>query len=57
LKLGNKARKDRDRYAETLVFVRQTIHQAHHEGPIEACPKNTCDAIAQALGERVQRTA
>jgi len=35
---------------ETLRFLRQTIHQAYeHEGPIEKCPKNTCDAATQAI--------
>lgn len=33
-------------------MAEQVDHQAHHEGPIEACAKNTCDAVAQALGER-----
>jgi hypothetical protein len=38
---------------EALRFVRQTVHQAHHDGwSIETCPKNICDAVAQALGEK-----
>ena len=34
---------------ELLKWVRQTIHQAHHDGEIEKCPKNTCNAITQVL--------
>ena len=40
-----------------LGFIRQEGHACHHEGPVEACPKATCDAAALALGERVRRTA
>jgi hypothetical protein len=36
-----------------LRFVRQTVHQAHHEGDIKGCAKNTCRAITQALEEEV----
>jgi hypothetical protein len=35
-----------------LRFVRGVVHQVHHEGPADACRITTCDAIAQALGER-----
>lgn len=36
---------------DTLKFVRQSIHQAHHDGGIETCRKVTCDAIAKSLQE------
>ena len=36
---------------ETLRWVREAVHQAHHEGAIEECPKNTCDAVRQALAK------
>jgi hypothetical protein len=29
---------------EELRWLRQTVHQAHHEGPIGECPKATCQA-------------
>lgn len=36
----------------TLRWMAQTVHQAHHEGAIETCGKNTCmaarDTIAKA---------
>lgn len=36
----------------TLVFVRQTVHQAHHEeGEPAQCGKGVCREIAKALGE------
>lgn len=38
--------------ADLLRFVRQTVHQAHHNGPIEACSINSCVAIAKHIGER-----
>jgi hypothetical protein len=41
--------------AERDVLIRwltQTVHQAHHDGPIEQCPKTTCSAIRAALRER-----
>jgi hypothetical protein len=44
------AREEILRLRAELHFVRQTVHQAHHEGPVESCPKNTCDAVAKALG-------
>lgn len=36
---------------ETIRHMRQTIHQAHHEGPIEGCPKTSCAAAARVLME------
>lgn len=40
---------------DTLKWVAQTVHQAHHDGPLETCPKNTCSAavatIAKAEGQ------
>lgn len=36
---------------EALKGVRQQVHQAHHEGPIESCAKGTCKSISMALGE------
>lgn len=35
----------------TIRFIAQTVHQAHHEGPQETCPKSTCDAARTVLGE------
>lgn len=29
---------------DQVKWLRQTIHQAHHEGPIETCRKSTCTA-------------
>lgn len=37
---------------ELLVWLQQTIHRAHHSGPLEGCRKNTCDAIQKAIGTR-----
>jgi len=39
-----------------LDWVRQTVHRAHHEGPLDECPKNTCDAALKALGKRASTT-
>ena len=41
--------KENEEMRQVLAFVRQTVHQAHHEGSIEACEKNTCDAATRAL--------
>jgi hypothetical protein len=32
-----------------LKWLRQTVHQAHHEGEIEACRKSTCTAARDLL--------
>jgi len=37
---------------ETLDWLRQTVHRAHHSGPLDECLKNTCDAALKALGKR-----
>lgn len=34
-----------------LRWVGHTVHQAHHQGEIEACSMNTCDAARQALAK------
>jgi hypothetical protein len=34
---------------EFMRWVRQTVHQAYHEGTIEECPKNLCKAISRYL--------
>ena len=44
-------RADVSRLQELLLWVRQTVHRAHHSGPIETCPKNTCEAIHKGLGK------
>jgi hypothetical protein len=36
---------------EALRWVHQTVHQAHHDGPIDGCRKNTCGAVVRALAE------
>lgn len=41
-----------DNLTDTVKWMAQTIHQAHHEGPIEDCPKNTCGAAMKALGKK-----
>ena len=37
---------------ERLDWLRQTVHQAHHEGSLDECQKNTCDGAIQVLGKR-----
>lgn len=32
-----------------LRFVRQAVHQAHHDGPIEGCPRNTCAEMDRVI--------
>lgn len=39
---------------DQLRFVRQTVHQAHHDGPIAGCTKTTCRAVADALHVTVE---
>lgn len=41
---------------ETLRAVIQMIHQAHHEGPPESCPKSTCSAARAELAEATEWT-
>jgi len=38
-----------DALAKDFEWVKQTVHRAHHEGPLEGCKKNTCDAARKAL--------
>lgn len=38
-------------FMATLRFVRQTVHQAHHEGEILTCGVNTCRAATDVLGD------
>lgn len=33
---------------EELRWLRQTVHRAHHEGPLEGCPKATCQPMPLA---------
>lgn len=40
------------RAAEQLRWVRQTVHQAHHAGPIEECKISTCLAITDIVGDK-----
>lgn len=35
----------------TLKFIRQVVHQAHHDGPIESCTINSCAAATAALAK------
>lgn len=35
--------------AELIRWLAQTLHQAHHEGPIDRCPRNTCRAAMTYL--------
>jgi hypothetical protein len=39
---------------KTLKFVSQTVHQAHHEGPIGECKKATCRAAVVALAKAAE---
>lgn len=34
---------------ESLKWLRQTIHQSHHQGPIEDCKMNTCSHVGELL--------
>lgn len=36
---------------DALRFTRQTVHQAHHDGPIDECPKNTCAHLSQIIAK------
>ena len=36
----------------TLDWMRQAIHRANHDGPLDECKKNTCDAALKAMGRR-----
>lgn len=45
-------RDGRKELKEALKWLAQTVHQAHHEGKIEECPKNTCDHAMRVLGRK-----
>jgi len=45
------ARRDAE-VMDVVRSIRQQVHQAHHEGPMETCQQNTCTAAAGILGER-----
>lgn len=36
---------------ETMEWIAQTVHQAHHDGLIDECRKNTCTASRVAAGK------
>ena len=42
---------DNERLGEALRWLRQTVHQAHHEGAINECRKNTCAFIDVLLSD------
>lgn len=48
---AEEARAELTELLETIRWVRQAVHQAHHQGEIEGCPTNTCDAARQALAK------
>lgn len=37
---------------KALGWVAQTVHQAYHSGPIEQCPRGTCDHAMRVLGRK-----
>ena len=42
----------RNDFMDTFRWAVQTVHQAHHEGVIQSCPKNTCESYRRCV-ERV----
>lgn len=38
-----------ERYREALDWVMQTVHRAHHDEPLESCPKSTCTYARSTL--------
>lgn len=40
---------------ETLRWVIQTVHQGHHDQPLEACQRNTCKAVRDVFQRIPQR--
>jgi len=38
-----------EKLVDVLDWFRQTVHRAHHEGPLDECPRNTCDAAIKVL--------
>lgn len=39
---------------DLIRWVAQTVHQAHHEGPLEECKKNTCAAAVDWAARQVR---
>lgn len=37
---------------DTFRWAVQTVHQAHHEGDMKSCPKNTCSGYQRCI-ERI----
>lgn len=46
---ATEARAELTALLKTISWVRQTVHQAHHQGEIESCSINTCKAAQKAL--------
>ena len=40
------------RLEREIDWLRQTVHRAHHEGPLDECTLNTCDAALRLLEKR-----
>lgn len=38
-------------FADTIRFIRESVHRAHHDGPMAVCPASTCSEARKALGE------
>lgn len=38
-----------------LRWIRQTVHQAYHQGSVEECGKNTCSYITALLAKVITR--
>lgn len=38
-----------DELAKALDWIVQTVHRAHHEGPLESCGKATCEHARRVL--------
>jgi hypothetical protein len=36
---------------EALRWMAQTVHQAHHDGPLDVCPVNTCRHAREAVAK------
>ena len=41
---------------EALDWVGQTVHRAHHEGPLHLCKKATCSHIRDVMSKCVEVT-
>lgn len=44
--------KENARLRDALEWIAQTIHQAHHDGRIESCGRNTCMGARAAMFAR-----